>query len=66
MGETDTQAQLKAMGLIPEDVDSATKAYSATPGWVAGLQGLTSAGMNIAKLGGGFGIPGFSGFRGQG
>jgi hypothetical protein len=63
---TDTSAQLKAMGLIPEDVNSATSAFSATPGWMKGIQDLTSSATNIATLGGGFRIPGFGGFKPKG
>ena len=63
MGETDTQAQLKAMGLIPEDINAASNAYGKGD-WMSGLNSITSGISGIAKLGAGFGIPGFGGFKG--
>jgi len=64
MGETDTQAQLKAMGLIPDDINAASNAYGKGD-WASGLNSIMGVGMNAAKLAGGFGIPGFSGFKPQ-
>ena len=62
MGETDTQAQLKAMGLVPEDLDAAAKSYGQGD-WASGLQSILGTVGSAAKLAGGFGIPGFGGFK---
>lgn len=55
----DTDAQLKAMGLIPEDVNAATKAYG-TGDWASNLAQLgkgIGAGANIiSSVGGMFGL----------
>ena len=61
LGETDTNAQLKAMGLIPEDVNAASNASSDVFKNIGSFIGDLGG---IAKLGGGFGIPGFGGFKG--
>lgn len=58
----DTGAQLKAMGLVPEDIDAASNAYGKGD-WMSGLNSITSGIGGIAKLAGGFGIPGFGGFK---
>lgn len=58
----DTDAQLKAMGLIPEDISAATKAYG-TGDWASDLGRALGAAGGVAKLAGGFGIPGFGGFK---
>lgn len=60
----DTEAQLRAMGLIPQDINAGANATSATPGWMSGLKDLMGGGLGFAKLAGGFGIPGFGGFKG--
>ena len=56
---TDTSAQLKAMGLVPEDLKTANDSYN-TGNWVQGLQGLSQgvgAGMKLAgQVGGMFGL----------
>lgn len=59
----DTQAQLKAMGLVPEDINAASNAYGKGD-WMSGLNSITSGIGGFAKLAGGFGIPGFGGFKG--
>lgn len=63
LGATDTNAQLKAMGLVPEDINAASNAYGKGD-WMSGLNSITSGIGGIAKLGAGFGIPGFGGFKG--
>ena len=62
MYNTDTSAQLKAMGLIPEDINASSNAYGKGD-WASDLGKLTGAVGGIAKLGAGFGIPGFAGFK---
>jgi hypothetical protein len=59
MGENDTNAQLKAMGLEAPDINASVNAGKA--GWDALSSAIGDAG-NVAKLAGGFGIPGFQGF----
>lgn len=61
----DVNAQLKAMGLIPEDLNASTNAYGKGD-WLSSLNGITGAIGGVAKLAGGFGIPGFGGFKPQG
>lgn len=56
----DQNAQLKAMGLVAPDIHAATEA-SAGP-WSA-LSSIIGDAGGVAKLAGGFGIPGFSGFK---
>jgi hypothetical protein len=55
----DTSAQLKAMGLQNEDLNTANTSYN-TGNWVQGLQGISQgigAGAKIAsQVGGGFGL----------
>ena len=58
----DQNSQLKAMGLVPEDINASTKAYG-TGDWASDLKGLTGAVGGVAGLAAGFGIPGFSGFK---
>lgn len=60
MYNTDAGSQLKAMGLEAPDIHAATEA-SAGP-WSA-LSSIIGDAGGAAKLAGGFGIPGFSGFR---
>lgn len=59
MGATDTDAQLKAMGLIPEDINASTKAFG-TGDWASQLSQLNkgiSAGTGIVgQVGGMFGV----------
>ncbi len=59
MGATDTGAQLKSMGLIPEDVNAATKAFG-TGDWASQLGQLNKgigAGVGaIGQIGGLFGL----------
>lgn len=57
----DTDAQLKAMGLVPEDLNAASKAYGQGD-WLSGLNAITGAVGGLAKTAAGFGIPGFGGF----
>lgn len=58
----DQSAQLKAMGLIPEDINAATKAYG-TGDWADDLGRITGLVGSIGKDAAGFGIPGFQGFK---
>ena len=58
----DQSAQLRAMGLVPQDIDASTKAYG-TGDWASDLGRLTGTVGGIAKTAAGFGIPGFSGFK---
>lgn len=60
MGEGDTNAQLKAMGLIAPDINAAANADSDV---FKNISDMVGSGMGLAKLGGGFGIPGFGGFK---
>ena len=57
----DQDAQLKAMGLIPQDLN-AQSSLNKTSGWANQLGGLLGDAGGVAKLAGGFGIPGFGGF----
>jgi hypothetical protein len=59
---TDTSGMLKAQSLIPEDVNA--EANADKTGWLQDANQILQMGMNGAKLAGGFGIPGFSGFKG--
>ena len=59
----DTNAQLKAMGLQNEDLNTAASTYG-TGSWMSDLGKLTNGISGIAKLGAGFGIPGLAGFKG--
>lgn len=60
---TDTSGMLDAMGQEKGDIEAGIAAQQAGPGWMSGLgKGLGIAG-SLAGLAGGFGIPGFAGFR---
>ena len=63
MQTTDTDAQLKAMGLVAPDVNAQSNASS---DWFKDLSSVVGDAGGIAKLAGGFGIPGFQGFKPQG
>jgi hypothetical protein len=56
----DQNAQLKAMGLEAPDINASTQAGEA--GWNA-MGSLVKDASGVAGLAGGFGIPGFQGFR---
>lgn len=65
MYNTDTSGMLNAMGQEARDIEAGTQASQAGPGWMSTLgKGLGLAG-GIAGMAGGFGIPGFSGFKGN-
>jgi hypothetical protein len=59
----DTNAQLKAMGLIPEDIKAGVEAnnapWEALGGFIKNMGGLQGIGSFAGKLG----VPGFSGFN---
>lgn len=63
---TDTNAQLKAMGLIAPDVEAGATAnsapWNALGGFIKNLGGLSGIGSFMGKMG----IPGFGGFNGGG
>jgi len=59
---TDTGAQLKAMGLQNEDLNTAASTYG-KGSWMNDLSSLASGVGGIAKVGAGFGIPGLQGFK---
>lgn len=56
----DTDAQLKAMGLVAPDVNAASTATSDVFKNIASVIGDVGG---AAKIAGGFGIPGFGGFK---
>ncbi len=61
---TDTSGMLNAMNQEHSDINSEVAASQAGPGWMSTLgKGVGLAG-GIAGMAGGFGIPGFSGFKG--
>jgi hypothetical protein len=60
MQSLDTNAQLKSMGLVPEDLNA--QANLNKTNWASDLGELVGDASGIAKLGAGFGIPGFRGF----
>ena len=60
---TDTSGMLNASGQIAGDVNA--EANADKTGWIQNAQSLLSSGMDVAKLAGGFGIPGFGGFGGK-
>lgn len=57
--KTDTSGMLDAMGQESGDI----KAEEAAPTWMSTAQGLLGMAGQGAALAGGFGIPGFSGFK---
>lgn len=59
---TDTNAQLKAMGLQNEDLKTAASTYG-TGSWMSDLSSLSNGIGGIAKTAAGFGIPGMGGFK---
>jgi len=58
----DTDAQLKSMGLVGEDLN-AQSSLNKTSGWGNEIGSMLQDAGSVASLGGGFGIPGFSGFK---
>lgn len=58
----DQDAQLKAMGLVAPDLQ-AQSSLNKTSGWGNQLGSLIGDAGSIAGIAGGFGIPGFSGFK---
>jgi hypothetical protein len=58
----DTSGMLNAMGQEHEDINSEVNADNS--GWLQDAQGLVKMAGGIAGLAGGFGIPGFAGFKG--
>lgn len=61
---TDTSGMLNAMGQESKDIQAETAASQAGPGWMSTLgKGMGIAGQGAA-MAAGFGIPGFSGFKG--
>ena len=60
---TDTSGMLNAMGQESKDINAETQASQAGPGWMSTLgKGIGIAG-GLAGMAGGFGIPGFNGFK---
>lgn len=59
--KTDTSGMLGAMGQEAGDIRAGQ-----TGGVMGDISQLASTGLNIAKLGGGFGVPGFGGFAPKG
>ena len=59
---TDTSAMLQSAGQVAPDVNA--EANADKTGWLQDTQSLLQSGMTAAKLAGGFGVPGFSGFKG--
>ena len=57
----DQNAQLKAMGIQPQDLEAQSQ-LNKTSGWGNRLGSLLNDAGSAAKLAGGFGIPGFGGF----
>ena len=63
MYNTDTSGMLNAMNQEHSDINSEIEAQQAGPAWMSTLgKGIGMAG-GLAKMAGGFGIPGFSGFK---
>jgi len=62
---TDTSGMLNAMGQESRDIDAETEAQKAGPAWMQNVSGMLGIGLNAAKLAGGFGVPGFGGFKPQ-
>ena len=60
---TDTSAQLKAMGLQNDDLNTAANTYD-TGNWASGLNSMMGVGANALKLAAGFGVPGTQAFKG--
>lgn len=63
MGETDMNAQLKAMGLVAPDINASSNAFGKGD-WASGINTVLGTVGNIGKTAAGFGIPGFGGFGG--
>lgn len=59
---TDTSGMLEATGQIAPDVNAAVNASKT--GWLQNAGALIQDAGGIASLAGGFGVPGFSGFKG--
>ena len=59
----DQNAQLKAMGLVPQDLNA--QANLNKTNWASELGQMVGDVGGIAKLGAGFGLPGFGGFGGS-
>lgn len=64
MQELDANSQLKAMGLIPEDVNAGTNAQ--TQGWLQSWNQFNKDLGGTLSLGATAGIPGLQGFKPQG
>jgi hypothetical protein len=58
----DTNAQLKAMGLVPEDLN-AQSSLNKTSGWASQLKDVLGDATDVAGLASGFKIPGFTNFK---
>ncbi len=58
--KTDTSGMLESQGQEANDIK-----VGQTGGIMGDIGSLASTGLNLAKLGGGFGIPGFGGFGGK-
>ena len=63
MYKTDTSGMLDAMGQEHNDINSEVEAGKAGPAWMSTLGMGVNDALGIAKLGAGFGIPGFGGFK---
>ncbi len=61
---TDTSGMLNAMSQENRDIMAGVRASQAGPSWMSGLGGMMGLANGAAKLGSGFMLPGFSGFRG--
>lgn len=57
----DQNSQLKALGLVPEDLNAQSN-LNKTSGWASQLAPIIGDASGVAKLAGGFSIPGFGGF----
>lgn len=64
MYKTDTSGMLQAMGQEAPDVNAEVNADK--QGWLQDTSALLQDAGSVASLAGGFGIPGFSGFKGGG
>jgi hypothetical protein len=65
MYKTDTSGMLTAMGQEAPDINAGVNASKAGPGWLSDLGMGVNDTLGVAKLGAGFGIPGFGGFKPQ-
>ena len=60
---TDTSAMTDTMGQESKDLQTELQAQQAGPAWMGTAKGLMGLAGGAASLAGGFGIPGFSGFK---